>query len=633
MPTTLELLGRPTLERLLDCKFETEVLDYKVTYDLPSKKGAHELAKDVMAMSNTRGGFIVVGVEDKSFRLVGLRTDEADLLANTAGINKMIAKAVGNQITVHTATHNIEQGGTEVTIGLIVVKPGTSIVLASVDGNYPVPGGKTDKVFSERDIFVRKADQSTKAASPEDLTPPSGDVGPMLAFARGAVRAAPAAELPVAAFRNPYNIAVSARPTTFKGREKEIAEILDNVENGVHTAVFGLQRMGKTSLVEYALTKATDAVPSLRDGIVFARINLQELGEQHGTYKNVLQAIIRALSEAHGVETDADAVTRLIDDVFETSKSYSVGDTPRMLEGYRRIIEMIVMRSNKKIVLFLDEFSELCRIIELNKNLSREKPRRGTEMRAHEMFIDISFMHFLSTLLKNERIYDRLVFIFAVRPFVADYDNERGLQVLKLTMPVYIYYLDEASANALISDPVSGFCDFEPGAADYLTRLTAGHPYFIQFFMQKAVDKLKKERRSRVDIADLQNIAHEMVEQSAAFSAHFKVLDTDYSVDELIDPRTGLLGKGTLALIAELGKENPDGWVREADIRREIAKFGIGASTVDRLLSMLLASKITVQRNMGNVLDVRIHVPLLRQRYLATSKYARCFGNAIVPKK
>jgi hypothetical protein len=52
---------------------------------------------------------------------------------------------------------------------------------------------------------------------------------------------------------NPYDFDTIASPLTFKGRRAEINEILDSIESGTHTAIFGLQRMGKTSLIEEGL--------------------------------------------------------------------------------------------------------------------------------------------------------------------------------------------------------------------------------------------------------------------------------------------------------------------------------------------------------------------------------------------
>lgn len=55
-------------------KQENTKLDFKQTLDLAIESGRKELAKDISAIANSRGGrgYIVIGVEDKSKRLVGI---------------------------------------------------------------------------------------------------------------------------------------------------------------------------------------------------------------------------------------------------------------------------------------------------------------------------------------------------------------------------------------------------------------------------------------------------------------------------------------------------------------------------------------------------------------------------------
>ena len=51
---------------------EGEELDFKLQLSLISESQKHELAKDVSAMANTNGGYIIIGVEDKTHKPVGV---------------------------------------------------------------------------------------------------------------------------------------------------------------------------------------------------------------------------------------------------------------------------------------------------------------------------------------------------------------------------------------------------------------------------------------------------------------------------------------------------------------------------------------------------------------------------------
>ena len=62
-------------------------------------------------------------------------------------------------------------------------------------------------------------------------------------------------------FKNPYDFTHIASHEIFKGRQDEIDQLLGNIVSGTHTAVFGLQRMGKTSLVEICNDRSIAETP------------------------------------------------------------------------------------------------------------------------------------------------------------------------------------------------------------------------------------------------------------------------------------------------------------------------------------------------------------------------------------
>lgn len=59
-------------------KYENPKLDFKQKLDLYSESGKKELAKDVCAIANSRGGrgYIVIGVEDKTKRIIGIEGND-----------------------------------------------------------------------------------------------------------------------------------------------------------------------------------------------------------------------------------------------------------------------------------------------------------------------------------------------------------------------------------------------------------------------------------------------------------------------------------------------------------------------------------------------------------------------------
>jgi class 3 adenylate cyclase len=82
----------------------------------------------------------------------------------------------------------------------------------------------------------------------------------------------------LAEFQNPFEFDMTATRKTFKGRQVELEELLDSIETGTHTAVFGLQRMGKTSLMEEGLREGLKRRAGISEAVLPVKIDMQRLG-------------------------------------------------------------------------------------------------------------------------------------------------------------------------------------------------------------------------------------------------------------------------------------------------------------------------------------------------------------------
>ncbi|MET8816453.1 ATP-binding protein [Streptomyces sp. NPDC004549] len=72
-PLTFDMVARAAADRLA----ESDDLDWKEQLPQPPREGRwNELAKDVAAMANTRGGLVIFGVRDTTCELVGIDPDE-----------------------------------------------------------------------------------------------------------------------------------------------------------------------------------------------------------------------------------------------------------------------------------------------------------------------------------------------------------------------------------------------------------------------------------------------------------------------------------------------------------------------------------------------------------------------------
>ena len=115
----------------------------------------------------------------------------------------------------------------------------------------------------------------------------------------------------------------------FKGRDDEVELLLDAIDGGTHTTVFGLQRMGKTSLVEEVIEDRLSQFPGLKESVLFAKVDFQRLGSEYPTYKDVFHAIVIAVSDvlaSSGRGRRVEGLRGAIDAFFDSAGRYERGN-------------------------------------------------------------------------------------------------------------------------------------------------------------------------------------------------------------------------------------------------------------------------------------------------------------------
>lgn len=88
-------------------KEEGVKLDFKLRLSLQYESNKKELAKDISAIANSRGGrgYIIIGVEDKSKRIIGLKDDE---IIKEEQVQQIVSSRCEPPIPISVDTINIE---------------------------------------------------------------------------------------------------------------------------------------------------------------------------------------------------------------------------------------------------------------------------------------------------------------------------------------------------------------------------------------------------------------------------------------------------------------------------------------------------------------------------------------------
>jgi hypothetical protein len=311
-------------------------------------------------------------------------------------------------------------------------------------------------------------------------------------------------------------------------------------------------------------------------------------------------------------------------ELFSASQ-FQRGDRSQFFAMFSKLLRGFAATAHRRIVLFIDEFSEVRKVIERNKVALQQNPLRTANILPHDLFIDVPFIHHMGSMLKDRDLQAKFTLIVLVRPFMAEYDQREELQILKLMKPITLYYLEEAAAKALITEPLRGRVAFGAGAVDELYELTAGHPYLLQFVLKLLVDRIRREGKAEITLDDVRWIETRMTSDGPTYDAQFEVLISDYSIAEVVHPQERRLGRGALAMIAKLGHECADRWVGETALFDALVARNVPVQKAASLLSQLTRTKIVEEANRGDQLYYRIAVPLLHERFIQQNLYLKYF--------
>jgi predicted HTH transcriptional regulator len=155
------------LRYLLGCKGECEWLDFKEDLHIDLDKELCDFARDVLAIKNTGGGFIVVGVIDKTWVLRGI---PSPLAYDGKLLRDKVRKSTGVDLDLDIVQHEIHVTGSTKRFALILIRSSKkrrkrrTPTLVQKDYCASKPFG-----LRRGEIFVRRGDSTVKIQSDSDL--------------------------------------------------------------------------------------------------------------------------------------------------------------------------------------------------------------------------------------------------------------------------------------------------------------------------------------------------------------------------------------------------------------------------------------------------------------------------------
>ena len=153
-------------EDLIHRGFESEDLDFKKDFD-NSTRAWVEIAKDTYGMSNYGGGFIVIGVEDGSFKPIGV---DLTFHIDAQVWNDKISKWSTGRLKISYLEYITKIAGIDKKFPILQIHGSCgSFVVPKTDGQY-LENGETKLGFKVGVVYTRKATSTTQALG-DDLFP------------------------------------------------------------------------------------------------------------------------------------------------------------------------------------------------------------------------------------------------------------------------------------------------------------------------------------------------------------------------------------------------------------------------------------------------------------------------------
>lgn len=160
-------VSNESLNYLVGCRGECEWLDYKEQLHLENDKELCDFSKDILGMKNVGGGFIIVGVRDKTWTPVGITKA---LPYDTKELRDKVRRASGVDLEIQIVHHNLYVDGFDRLFALIYVRASKKRRRRRV----PTVASRdfcTGQTFGIRrgEIYVRKGDSTIRLTSETEL--------------------------------------------------------------------------------------------------------------------------------------------------------------------------------------------------------------------------------------------------------------------------------------------------------------------------------------------------------------------------------------------------------------------------------------------------------------------------------
>lgn len=152
---------------LVRCRAECEWLDYKLVLQLNDDKQLCDFTRDVIAIKNTGGGYIMVGVADRTWELQGL---PSPLPYDAKLLRDKVRKCSGLELDIDIVHHEVSQSFLKHRVALIYIRASQKRRKRRTPSVVAIDYVPKESFGLRRgEIYIRKGDSTVRIRSEQEL--------------------------------------------------------------------------------------------------------------------------------------------------------------------------------------------------------------------------------------------------------------------------------------------------------------------------------------------------------------------------------------------------------------------------------------------------------------------------------
>lgn len=392
-------MSKEALRYLVRAGGECEYLDYKLQINVNIDHDLASISKDIVGMKNVGGGYIVVGVEDKTWKAVGL---DHSLNLDTKLLRDKIRKSTGLDMEVDIVEHSIYLDD-EYTkrFAVILVRASAKLnkrrspSVCRIDFNHTQKWGIT-----HGDIYVRDGDSTVKVTDGEKLVEIIDRLDSKHEYQD--INLANEEPSPFAIENGLFRL-LPPDYDAFIGREKLKDKVIQAVEQDPRIWIINLHGpggVGKTALATYVAYYyyQNRATRNVFESIIFLSAKERELNPTTGIRKispslfsleNLLENILKLFQHSEYVKKSLDMQKDMVTQILEAYRTLIVLDNMETVTDGRimQFIRELPTKFDGKVLLTSRKRTEGWEWPVQIEELSLSEVRKFISVRADELDI------------------------------------------------------------------------------------------------------------------------------------------------------------------------------------------------------------------------------------------------------